>query len=617
MKAILVIDPSPSIRETLRIVLGREHHVSLAPSWGLAEPPTPPALVILGLAPPPRDDRAAGAALAHLAPDAPLLLLNAPADVDVRELASPGQAVDFLPKPFGAYALRTRVQTLLTQGTGPRPATAAAEHYRQYLEYPFLPVAAAVVARCAIAVDVPVLFLGERGTGALEIARALHFFSGRTGRFTALAARRLEPDRFARRLAPVAAGTTDGGTLYLEEVHETPAELQHELLAVVRGDLPPGTVVPVRILASTSDDLEARAARGDLLPELVHALGTLPLPLPPLRERSTDIPALVERLSARLAARLRLEPVSYTAAALERLVRYLWFGNVAELEAVIGRTLALHRPRIVESEQLVFFPADALAAASTSAPHPQPRVPLRAVATAAVVAPPSAEAVSAPLGALNLEVLLGELAHELRNPMVTIKTFAQHLDSILDDPEVRARFSTLASDAITRMDTLLETLLDFARFRAPVRQPTDLGILLDRALAEHAEELGRRSVRVERNGAGSSSVEVDEAQVLFALRSLLAGLVPDLVPHEPLRVAITDTGTLELRVRAQRTTAERLATYVEEVPGATTAETPPLPLALASALIRRNGGTLQVRSVGAGMTSITVALPRPRQEERT
>ena len=613
MKAILVIDPSPSIRETLRIVLGREHHVSLAPSWDLAASPPSPALVILGLSPPPRDDRAAGVALAHLAPDAPLLVLSTPADVDVRELASPGRVVDFLPKPFDAYALRTRVRTLLAHGAGPHLPTAAAEHYRQYLEYPFLPVTAAAVVRHAIAVDVPVLFLGEHGSGALEIARALHFFGGRAGPFTAMAARRLEPNQLARRLAPAAAGTTDGGTLYIEEVHETPREVQHELLAVVRGDLQPGTVAAVRILASTSDDLEARAAGGHLLPELVYALGTLPVALPPLRERSADIPALVERLSARLATRLRLEPVTYAAAALERLTRYLWFGNLAELEAVIGRTLALHRPRIVEPEHLVFFPADALAAASV----PEPRALLPFVAAAAAAPVPSGETVAAPPDAPNLEVLLGELAHELRNPMVTIKTFAQHLDSILDDPEMRARFSILANDAITRMDALLETLLDFARFRAPARQPTDLAILLDRAVAEHAEELGRRSVRVERNGARSSPVQVDEAQIFFALRSLLAGLVHELVAHEPLLVAVAETGTLELRVRAERTTAERLAAYVEETPGRPAAETPPLPFALASALIRRNGGTLQVRSDGAGTTSITVALPRARQEERT
>jgi len=609
MKAILVIDPSPSIRETLRIVLGSEHHVSLAPSWDLAASPTPPALVILGLPPAPRNDRAARDALMHVAPDAPLLLLNAPADVDVRELTSPGRIIDFLPKPFDAYALRARVRALLAPSARPRPPAAAAEHYRYYVEYPFLPTTVAAVARHAIAVDVPVLFSGERGTGALEIARALHFFSGCTGPFTVLAARRLEPEALARRLMPATTEMVDGGTLYLEEVHETPAAVQHELLAVARGDLLPDTGLPVRILSSTSDDLEARVARGDLLPDLAHILGTLPLPLPPLRERAADIPALVERVSARLATRLRLEPVTYTTAALERLTRYLWFGNLAELEAVIGRTLAFHRPRMVEPEHLIFFPRDALTVGSARAPRLEPHPALTAGASSA------APTVSTASGGLNLEVLLGELAHELRNPMVTVKTFAQHLDSILDDPEVCARFSGLASEAITRMDALLETLLDFARFRAPIRRPTDLAILLDRALAEHAQELGRRSVRVEHNGASSSTVDVDEAQIFFAFRSLLTGLVHDLVPHEPLRVAVTETGALELRVRAERATAERLATYVEEAPGKPAAETPPLPFVLASVLIRRNGGTLEVRSGATDTTTITVVLPRARREE--
>jgi DNA-binding NtrC family response regulator len=607
MKTILVIDPSSSIRETLRIVLGREHHVSLAPSWDLAVSPTPPALVILGLPAALRDDRAAADALVRVAPDAPVLLLNAPADVDVRELTSPGRVIDFLPKPFDAYALRTRVRALLAPSAKLRPPVATVEYYRYYLEYPFLPAALAAVARHAIAVDVPVLLSGERGTGAIEIARALHFFSGRTGPFTALAARRLDYDTLTRRLMPTTAGVVDGGTLYLEEVHETPAAVQHELLAVARGDLAPDTVLPVRIITSTSEDIEPHGTCGSLLPELVHVLGALPLPLSPLRERAADIPALVERVSTRLAARLRLESVTYTPAAVERLTHYLWFGNLAEFEAVIARTLALHRPRLVEPAHLVFFPADALG--SASAPHFEPRPSL------AAGAPPATASASTTRGAISLEVLLGELAHELRNPMVTVKTFAQHLDSILSDPEVRERFSILTSEAITRMDTLLETLLDFARFRAPVRRPTDLVILLDRALAEYAQELERRSVRVEHNGRGSSAVDVDEAQILFALRSLLAGLVHDLVPHEPLRVAVTDAGTLELRVRAERTIAERLTAYVEETPDNPAAETPPLPFVLASALIRRNGGALEVRSGGAGTTSITVVLPRARREE--
>jgi signal transduction histidine kinase len=153
---------------------------------------------------------------------------------------------------------------------------------------------------------------------------------------------------------------------------------------------------------------------------------------------------------------------------------------VAELEAVLTRTLTLHRPTVVEAEQLVFLPEAAAVA----------------VAERTTIAPAVGRPTVAPLGStealagLDLEVVLGELAHELRNPMVTIKTVAQHLDGLLADSEARARFSVLMAEAVGRMDGLLETLLDFARFRAPLAQSVDIEKVLDRVLAEHAEDSG-------------------------------------------------------------------------------------------------------------------------------
>jgi K+-sensing histidine kinase KdpD len=214
-----------------------------------------------------------------------------------------------------------------------------------------------------------------------------------------------------------------------------------------------------------------------------------------------------------------------------------------------------------------------------------------------------------------LEVLLGELAHELRNPMVTVKTFAQHLDSVLADPESRARFAALTGDAITRMDTLLETLLDFSRFRAPERRPVDLSALLARALAERSDELARRNVHVDapQNGSGAVVVEADESQVSFALRSLVDGLVGDLISHTPVRVRASADGTLELAVHADRAIAARLAAYVAD--DAAGGAHPPLAFALATALIRRNRGTLDVRSAADGAMIISVSLPRPARQD--
>jgi signal transduction histidine kinase len=195
--------------------------------------------------------------------------------------------------------------------------------------------------------------------------------------------------------------------------------------------------------------------------------------------------------------------------------------------------------------------------------------------------------------------------------MVTIKTFAQHLDDVLDDAEVRARFATLAGEAITRMDTLLETLLDFSRFRAPLRQRVDLAALLARALDERAGELARKGARIEHvaSAAEPSLVEADEAQMLFALRSLVDGLVRDLVPHTAVRIATGAGGALELTVHADRAIATRLAAYVEAVPDYEAAAVP-LAFALATALIRRNAGRLEIRAADDGATIIMVTIPR-------
>ncbi|MBI3769007.1 MAG: hypothetical protein HY271_11025 [Deltaproteobacteria bacterium] len=662
MAAILIIDPSPTIRETLRIVLGGEHAVSVASSWDEISG-APPALVILGAPPPPRA-AAAGAVRARVAPNAPLLLLNGADEVDLRALAPAGHRVEFLPKPFDVHALRARVRALLAPLPRRIPTEATVVHHRRWIEPPLLTSGAAALARRATVADLPVLLIGERGTGVTEVARAIHFFAGGGGRVVARSAR----DIGMRLLTPDDGGGDAPGAVVIEDVHLLSRDAQHVLLASLRD--PDETKPSIRVFATTDADLETCAASGAFAPELAYVLGVLPVFLAPLRERTADIPSLVEALTRPLTARLRLESITFTDAALERLQRYLWFGNVVELETVLARTLAVHRPRIVEPQMLEFTAGDpARALEPTEATYAPSAPPTGAAPSAASTAAPSTLSAPSPVAARarvlplerrrsdepapsaivdrpsvamsgrplqspaterragadtegagdsnvttsgpSLEVLLGELAHELRNPMVTIKTFAQHLDSVLDDAEVRTRFASLTGEAIARMDTLLETLLDFARFRVPLRQRVDLAALLVRALDERAEDLARKDVRLEHvaRAAGPFVVEADEAQMLFAFRSLVDGLVHDLMSHAPVRIATGDDGTLEVTVHADRAIAARLAAYVADAErdGETA---PPLAFALAAALIRRNHGRLGIRASDDGATIITVTIPR-------
>jgi len=595
MATVLVVDPSTSVRETLRIVLGHEHEVTVASDLAALPRLVTPDLLVLGLPPKPRDERALGSILERDLPGVPLLLLHAAREADVHALVPPELPLELLAKPFDAYGIRARVRQLLELRRAPASGLVARTPEHRMLDFPFVARSTAAVVRRVLTADLRVaLVQGETGTGVAAVARALHVAQRRHGAFVAVDGARLGIGELARR---VAAAKPSVGTLFVANLERASADVQTELSELLEDERAP------RVVVGADGDVGALASAGRMSPELAYLVGTLPIALVPLRERTDDIPALVAALTAEIGARMRLASVSYRPATLERLQHYLWFGNVAELEAVLTRTLVLHRPMVVEPEHLVFLPdetARAVEPGTAAASTRGASAPMRGASAPTVAA---ADALSG----LDLEVVLGELAHELRNPMVTIKTVAQHLDGILADPEARARFSVLMGEAVGRMDGLLETLLDFARFRAPVRHPVDLAKLVDRVLGEQEEDLARRHVHVERNGAGMGSVEVDEAQVLFALRSLCGGLVSDLVPHSAFAVRGVAPGALEMRMRAEPSIATRLAKWVE--PHAAGTETPPLAWALAASLLERNGGALTVRRAAESELVIRVEWP--------
>ncbi len=589
MATVLVIDVSASVRETLRIVLGHEHEVTALSTVADVPCGSKPDVVVLGLPPAPRDEHAIGRTLERQLPATPLLLLHAARDVDLTALVPPRVPMELLPKPFDAYAARARVRSLLAaRRDAARPSDPRAGA-RRWLEVPRLTTTAAAVVRRVLTATLPVVAVqGDPGTGVASVARALHVVGEWGGPFLTLDAARLVGGELAGRIAGHESGPA---TIYLAALDDALPEVQAEVLELVERVRAGSS--SLRVIVAARRELCELAARGEFLPELAYLVTAVPIVLRPLRDRGDELPALVDALTHDIVPQLGLTAVTYRPETLERLRRYLWFGNVAELEAVLTRTLALHRPVTVEPEHLVFLPDQAASA-------------IEAVATARASETSSAATsgrAAAPLAGLDLEVVLGELAHELRNPMVTIKTVAQHLDAILADPDARQRFSTLMAEAVGRMDGLLESLLEFSRFRAPVLRAVDLGTLMDRALDEQRDDLARRQVRIERNGAGSGTVDVDEAQVSFALRSLCRGVVADLVPRSTLTIHRVGAGAFHMQVRTEPSVAARLSAWAAPQGDG---ETPPLTWALASALLQRNGGTLSVRKDDADTTLIRI-----------
>jgi PAS domain S-box-containing protein len=210
------------------------------------------------------------------------------------------------------------------------------------------------------ATDATVLVLGETGTGKELVARAIHAASPRRARAlvkvncAAIPAALVESEFFGHERGAFTGATqrrdgrfalAHGGTIFLDEVAELPADLQAKLLRVLQeGEFEPvgssqTRKVDVRVIAATNRDLVRAVSEERFREDLYYRLNVVPIEVPPLRERGDDVVALATAFAARVATRMgrTIEPLS--ANDVERLRAYAWPGNVRELQNVIERAV--------------------------------------------------------------------------------------------------------------------------------------------------------------------------------------------------------------------------------------------------------------------------------------
>jgi PAS domain S-box-containing protein len=221
--------------------------------------------------------------------------------------------------------------------------------------------------------ETTVLVTGETGTGKELVARALHDRSTRSDQVfvkvncAALSSDLIESELFGHEKGAFTGATeqrkgrfelADGGTLLLDEIGELPLgtqakllrALQHQEFERVGGSK---TIeVDTRILAATNRDLEAEVEAGQFRDDLYYRLNIFPIELPPLRERSGDVPLLAEHFCEMYAARTGKDITGISANAMAILEGYDWPGNVRELANIIERAVILTRGDRIRAEHL-------------------------------------------------------------------------------------------------------------------------------------------------------------------------------------------------------------------------------------------------------------------------
>ncbi len=207
-----------------------------------------------------------------------------------------------------------------------------------------------------------VLLLGETGTGKGVVARAIHSFSSRKERpmitvnCTSLPSNLIESELFGRERGAFTGANerqvgrfelANGGTIFLDEIGEMPLELQCKLLRVIQdGEFErlgsPHTIkTDVRIIASTNRNLQEEVKNRKFREDLFYRLNVFPITIPPLRQRTGDIPLLVQHFVAKFNKKNNRKIETVSKDTLSALQNYHWPGNVRELESVIERAVII------------------------------------------------------------------------------------------------------------------------------------------------------------------------------------------------------------------------------------------------------------------------------------
>ncbi len=222
--------------------------------------------------------------------------------------------------------------------------------------------------------DSSVLILGESGVGKELIAEQVHLKSNRkNGPFVrvncaALPEGLLESELFGHIKGAFTDAVqnrrgrfelADGGTIFLDEIGDFPLKLQAKLLRVLqqktfeRVGSSDTVTVDVRIVAATNRNIDGQVKRGEFRSDLYYRLNVLPIHVPPLRQRKSDIPALADFFLKKFSRETKKQFSGFTDQAIEQMLSYPWPGNVRELENAVERAVVIAKDKIIGARDLL------------------------------------------------------------------------------------------------------------------------------------------------------------------------------------------------------------------------------------------------------------------------
>ncbi len=381
---ILVADDEPNLRRVLSAILSREGYDVVQAADGaeaLEQLDADTDVVITDLQMPRLGGMEVLREVKSRAPSVPVIMITAFGSVNNAVQAVKAGAFDYVEKPFDQEQIRIVVAKAVRQAAANRSApqllvgdTTAASVGKFGLvgDSPEMQSIYEIIEKVA---DTPstVLITGESGTGKELVAKALHENSSRRDEAfikincAAIPKNLMESELFGYEKGAFTGATNakpgrfelaDRGTLFLDEIGEIPVEMQVKLLRAIQesefervGGIKT-LKVNVRLVTATNRDLEQEIKNGTFREDLYYRLNVVPLQLPPLRSRTSDVPPLVSHILGKFNERLKKNVKGVSQAAIDKLIAHSWPGNIRELENVLERTILFCSAELIDVADL-------------------------------------------------------------------------------------------------------------------------------------------------------------------------------------------------------------------------------------------------------------------------
>ena len=383
MHTILVIDDERSMREFLSIMLGKEGYRAIAIDNGNDAlefiSKNKYDLIITDIKMPKMSGIDILRESMALHPNTPVIMITAFASTEVAVEAMKLGAYDYITKPFNVDEIKIIIKNAIEKKSLFDENISLREELKGRYQFSNIVGKSDKIQKVfELIMKVAnsrstVLITGESGTGKELVARAIHHNSDRKDKpfvsisCGAIPETLLESELFGHQKGAFTGADSDkkglfevadGGTFFLDEVSEAPPSIQAKLLRVLQekefkrvGGVK-DIKVDVRVIAATNKNLHKLIEEGKFREDLYYRLNVIPIELPPLRERKEDIPLLINHFINKYNFTNKKNIKGMTLKAMEMLERYIWRGNIRELENVIERAVTLETNDNIQADSL-------------------------------------------------------------------------------------------------------------------------------------------------------------------------------------------------------------------------------------------------------------------------